>query len=120
MTSGADLFVVCKQCGSEVSPYVTECPYCGNRLRRRAPKLPRVNGPAKSAAPRARFGSLLGAPRRGASGTRAHARRSTLGASRWASTRPYATMALVTASCVAWIVFHAAPKVFGQMAIWAR
>ena len=31
-TSGADLFVVCKHCGSEVSPYVTECPYCGNRL----------------------------------------------------------------------------------------
>lgn len=41
MSSGADLFVVCKQCGSEVSPYITECPYCGNRLRRRAPKLPR-------------------------------------------------------------------------------
>ena len=41
MSSGADLFVVCKQCGSEVSPYITECPYCGHRLRRRAPKLPR-------------------------------------------------------------------------------
>src|SRR5664280_1678566 len=41
MTSGADLFVVCKHCGSEVSPYITECPYCGHRLRRRAPKLPR-------------------------------------------------------------------------------
>ena len=26
MSSGADLFVVCKQCGSEVSPYITECP----------------------------------------------------------------------------------------------
>ena len=24
-----------------MSPYITECPYCGNRLRRRAPKLPR-------------------------------------------------------------------------------
>ncbi len=46
MTSGADLFVVCKQCGSEVSPYITECPYCGHRLRRRAPKLPRVNADA--------------------------------------------------------------------------
>ena len=41
MSSRADLFVVCKQCGSEVSPYITECPYCGHRLRRRAPKLPR-------------------------------------------------------------------------------
>jgi membrane associated rhomboid family serine protease len=39
MASGADLFVVCKQCGSEVSPYITECPYCGSRLRKRAPKL---------------------------------------------------------------------------------
>jgi len=34
-----DLFVVCKKCGSEVSPYITECPYCGNRLRKRAPKI---------------------------------------------------------------------------------
>jgi membrane associated rhomboid family serine protease len=36
-----DLFVVCKSCGSEVSPYITECPYCGNRLRKRAPKIDR-------------------------------------------------------------------------------
>jgi membrane associated rhomboid family serine protease len=36
-----ELSVVCKSCGSEVSPYVTECPYCGTRLRRRAPKLER-------------------------------------------------------------------------------
>ncbi len=50
MTSGADLFVVCKQCGSEVSPYITECPYCGNRLRRRAPKLPRVHAPTRAPA----------------------------------------------------------------------
>jgi membrane associated rhomboid family serine protease len=34
-----DLNVVCKNCGSEVSPYITECPYCGQRLRKRAPKL---------------------------------------------------------------------------------
>jgi membrane associated rhomboid family serine protease len=36
---GPELFVVCKSCGSEVSSYITECPYCGNRLRKRAPKL---------------------------------------------------------------------------------
>jgi membrane associated rhomboid family serine protease len=35
------LSVVCKSCGSEVSPYVTECPYCGQRLRKRAPDLER-------------------------------------------------------------------------------
>jgi membrane associated rhomboid family serine protease len=39
--AGPELSVVCRSCGSEVSPYVTECPYCGNRLRKRAPKLER-------------------------------------------------------------------------------
>ena len=39
--SQPELFVVCKNCGSEVSPYVTECPYCGQRVRKRAPKLDR-------------------------------------------------------------------------------
>jgi hypothetical protein len=32
---------VCKNCQAEVSPYVTECPYCGTRLRKRAPKIER-------------------------------------------------------------------------------
>jgi membrane associated rhomboid family serine protease/DNA-directed RNA polymerase subunit RPC12/RpoP len=40
--AGPELSVVCKSCGAEVSPYVTECPYCGTRLRKRAPKLERV------------------------------------------------------------------------------
>jgi membrane associated rhomboid family serine protease len=40
--AGPDLSVVCRNCGAEVSPYVTECPYCGTRLRKRAPKLERV------------------------------------------------------------------------------
>jgi membrane associated rhomboid family serine protease len=39
--SSPELSVVCRSCGSEVSPYVTECPYCGTRLRKRAPKLER-------------------------------------------------------------------------------
>ena len=39
--AGPELSVVCRNCGSEVSPYVTECPYCGTRLRKRAPKLER-------------------------------------------------------------------------------
>ena len=50
--SEADLFVVCKSCGSEVSPYVTECPYCGNRVRKRAPKIDR--GEDDEAVPRKR------------------------------------------------------------------
>jgi carboxylate-amine ligase len=43
-SGGPDLFVVCKSCGSEVSPYITECPYCGQRLRKRAPKIERDSG----------------------------------------------------------------------------
>jgi membrane associated rhomboid family serine protease len=50
MAGTPDLFVVCKKCGSEVSPYITECPYCGTRLRKRAPKIDRRSG---EAAPRA-------------------------------------------------------------------
>jgi len=41
MAGAPDLFVVCKNCGSEVSPYITECPYCGSRVRKRAPKIER-------------------------------------------------------------------------------
>src|SRR5829696_5576930 len=47
-----DLFVVCKKCGSEVSPYITECPYCGTRLRKRAPKIDRRGGEAQPKAQR--------------------------------------------------------------------
>jgi membrane associated rhomboid family serine protease len=55
--SQPDLFVVCKSCGSEVSPYVTECPYCGTRLRKRAPKIEREGGvPKPPRAPRRRLG----------------------------------------------------------------
>lgn len=49
--SEPDLFVVCKNCSSEVSPYVTECPYCGQRVRKRAPKIdrrgPHEDGPTR-------------------------------------------------------------------------
>ncbi len=49
--SETELSVICKNCGSEVSPYVTECPYCGARLRKRAPKLER-RGDGLEAKPR--------------------------------------------------------------------
>jgi membrane associated rhomboid family serine protease len=42
-----DLYVLCKNCSSEVSPYITECPYCGARLRKRAPKIERHKGEAR-------------------------------------------------------------------------
>jgi membrane associated rhomboid family serine protease len=114
-SSGADLFVVCKQCGSEVSPYITECPYCGNRLRRRAPKLPRANAPTRTPRARARLASLLrrskpvpvrDLPRTGPARPR-----------RWAAERPYATIVLVAASCAAWVVAHAEPDLYVRMAI---
>ncbi len=117
MTSGADLFVVCKQCGSEVSPYITECPYCGNRLRRRAPKLPRVHAPSATVRPRPRIPSLL----RRSKAPSGHAQRPRLrrgvGTSRWEASRPYATSVLVAVGAVAWIVFHADPSLYFHMAI---
>jgi membrane associated rhomboid family serine protease len=45
MSSGPDLSLVCKSCGAEVSPYITECPYCGARVQKRAPKLDRGGVP---------------------------------------------------------------------------
>ncbi|MEO8686638.1 MAG: rhomboid family intramembrane serine protease [Solirubrobacteraceae bacterium] len=54
MASGPELFVVCKKCNSEVSPYITECPYCGTRLRKRAPKLEKGGGPPRAARRRER------------------------------------------------------------------
>ena len=116
MPPSADLFVVCKQCGSEVSPYITECPYCGHRLRQRAPKLPRarsrnrifggfVRRPALT-----RSGASLGRGRPGAS----RARRSTRGAS---PSRAAATIALVIAGCGAWVAVSAGYVAFSRLAI---
>ena len=102
MSSGADLFVVCKQCGSEVSPYITECPYCGHRLRRRAPKLPRDKerrSPARGLSRRLR--------RRRSSAALAPARaRRALGVQTGLG-RPYVTIALVAISCGTWIAWRA-------------
>ncbi|HTA34226.1 MAG TPA: rhomboid family intramembrane serine protease [Solirubrobacteraceae bacterium] len=115
MTSGADLFVVCKQCGSEVSPYITECPYCGHRLRRRAPKLPPANAPARTTL-RARARALLSRSRPVSAGgaTRTRVRR---GPGRWAADRPHATIALVAASAVMWVLAHAEPALYAHTAI---
>jgi membrane associated rhomboid family serine protease len=90
--SQPDLFVVCKNCGSEVSPYVTECPYCGQRVRKRAPKIDRGadDAPARKrrrpGLSRLRPDEIEGiAPDR----------------------RPYATIALVVVSLVATVVVQA-------------
>jgi len=104
MSQGADLFVVCKQCGSEVSPYITECPYCGHRLRRRAPKLPRVQASSGAQRTRARRWPVGGRTRSAA--TRTRPRRSLGGFDRGAGTRPYATIALVAVSCGVWVAWR--------------
>ena len=92
-SSGPDLFVVCKTCGSEVSPYITECPYCGSRLRKRAPKLDRNGFPAEK--PKRRLAPSLPPMRRGEiPGIRIDG-------------RPWATGALVLASLVLLLVYRA-------------
>ena len=68
--SQPDLFVVCRNCGSEVSPYVTECPYCGQRVRKRAPKLDRVGRREPAQAPPAAPAADAAAP--AARGDRGH------------------------------------------------
>jgi hypothetical protein len=78
-----DLFVVCKNCSSEVSPYITECPYCGARLRKRAPKIER-SGQVK----RPRGAKVRRAPRAPAMPA----------FDRDEGRRPYATLAILAAS----------------------
>jgi membrane associated rhomboid family serine protease len=93
--SQPDLFVVCKNCGSEVSPYVTECPYCGQRVRKRAPKLDRSSGEPEQKRrkrqrklPRLRAEEIAGiAP----------------------DTRPYATFGLIVACALAMLLYAANP-----------
>ncbi|MGI8506950.1 MAG: rhomboid family intramembrane serine protease [Solirubrobacteraceae bacterium] len=89
---GPDLFVICKSCGSEVSPYITECPYCGNRLRKRAPKLDREGRVAEKKRRRTAPPLLTRLRRDEIPGIRP-------------DTRPYATILLVAAGligCLLW------------------
>jgi len=87
MASGPDLFVVCKKCGSEVSPYITECPYCGTRLRKRAPKLERGGVPKEPKVSRRRRPTLGRLKPGEIPGIRA-------------DRRPYVTISLVLASII--------------------
>jgi membrane associated rhomboid family serine protease len=91
--SETELSVICKNCGSVVSPYVTECPYCGARLRKRAPKLER-RGDGLEAKPRRRPASKLFRIKlrpRGDAGLH----------------RPYATMAAILGSAVLLLIEQA-------------
>jgi membrane associated rhomboid family serine protease len=108
MAQTPDLFVVCNNCGNEVSPYITECPYCGRRLRKRAPKIERdgtVTEPKRGrrgrgtrklrretdSAPKTRRLRKPAIPRLGAD----------------AGTRPYATIVLVALSLFGYLLLLA-------------
>lgn len=110
MSSKADLFVVCQQCGSEVSPYVTECPYCGRRLRRRAPKLPREIDASRSPARARKRRSLLGP-------SLSRARRPRLAQAGAGASRPYATIAVVALSCATWVAWHIRPELLLKLTL---
>ncbi|HEU5254308.1 MAG TPA: rhomboid family intramembrane serine protease [Solirubrobacterales bacterium] len=84
--SETELSVICKNCGSEVSPYVTECPYCGARLRKRAPKLERRGDALEAQQPRRRRRRV---PRPGFAAP---------------GERPYATIAVIAASVILLLV----------------
>jgi len=89
--SETELSVICKNCGSEVSPYVTECPYCGTRLRKRAPKLERRGDGLEARRPRRRRPSLR--RRAGSDAPRPF--------------RPYATLAAILGSALLLLVYEA-------------
>jgi membrane associated rhomboid family serine protease len=97
--SQPDLFVVCKNCGSEVSPYVTECPYCGQRVRKRAPKLERDGqdeAPRPKQRRRPRLARLRPEEIEGIA----------------PDTRPVMTIALIAASLVITLVLAASDSIF--------
>ncbi|HEY3192009.1 MAG TPA: rhomboid family intramembrane serine protease, partial [Solirubrobacterales bacterium] len=91
--SSPELSVVCRSCGEEVSPYVTECPYCGTRLRKRAPKL-ELRGdeltPRESRRARRRMARAQRAERLGE--------------------RPYAVIAAILVSAIVLLVRVASPS----------
>jgi membrane associated rhomboid family serine protease len=97
VASGPDLFVVCKNCGAEVSPYITECPYCGTRLRKRAPKIERDGTISE---PKVRRSRRAKTPRE----PKAHGERWIPGVSAPAyGTKPWATIFLVAVPLVMWL-----------------
>src|SRR4051794_19972062 len=106
MVSEPDLFVVCKNCSSEVSPYVTECPYCGQRVRKRAPKIER-GAPTEEPSTRRRRGRSRGRNRTRSSKPRtptlSRLRRDEIPGIA-PETRPYATGLLVGIALAATVV----------------
>ena len=103
-TGNPDLFVICKSCGSEVSPYITECPYCGNRLRKRAPKLDRHGRVTEKRRRRPPTPSLPRLKRGEIPGIRPES-------------RPYASITLVVAGLVGALVWRTGAVSIDQIVI---
>jgi len=111
--SSPDLFVVCKNCQAEVSPYITECPYCGTRLRKRAPRIERPDAPAKPSGPSKRVPRVGGRNRPGSQGAkRAKPEKPRLAKLRSGEIpgiradehgRPYATLVILALSLGLWL-----------------
>jgi membrane associated rhomboid family serine protease len=107
--SSPDLFVVCKNCQAEVSPYITECPYCGTRLRKRAPRIERPDAPVKPPKRGPRIGGRGGTrpakPKQQQAPSRLGKLRSgeIPGIRGEEHGRPYATMVLVALSFGLWL-----------------
>ena len=95
-----ELSVVCRECGEEVSPYVTECPYCGTRLRKRAPKLERHGDELQAQESRRARKRRERAERRGRLAGRRAALRE--------GERPYAVIVAILAPAVLVVVQRAA------------
>src|SRR5215218_432642 len=98
--SEPDLFVVCKNCSAEVSPYVTECPYCGQRVRKRAPRIergePLEERRSRTALPPLRPGEIPGiAP----------------------ETRPYATIGVIVVAVLATLVVTTNPLLTNEIGV---
>src|SRR3954469_3642272 len=103
MAPSPDLFVVCRNCRAEVSPYITECPYCGHRLRKRAPKLDKGAVPRAPKRRRRPPTPSLGRLRPGEiPGVRADG-------------RPIATMAIVLLSVFATLAFLVSDEAVRQL-----
>lgn len=138
MSGAAELFTVCGSCGQQVSTFVTECPYCGNRLRKRAPKLDRKDGdlealfaqldsdddvaPLRSPAPppkkpwtsRLRRKAKAGAKPKGSAKATAPRRARSRAPSGTGDFRPWATITLVLISLIGLPVTVA----IGQEKVW--
>src|SRR3954462_13815532 len=103
MSSGPDLYLVCKSCGPEVSPYITEGPYSGPGIQKRAPKLDRGGVPkagkrarSRPSLPRLRPGEIPGIR---------------------ADRRPWAAWVLVLASVLVTVALKVHPQWLADIAL---